>query len=138
MQKVRNASALRPGQGRRVLIVEDEALLAFETAQVLQDAGFQVVGPATNASAAIRLARDAVIDGAVLDIDLGAAHESSGEGAAEILQSRGIPFIFVTARPRSAVAAQLRSFSLLQKPCAPDALVRVLAGNMVPAPTPAC
>ena len=57
--------------GRRILIVEDEALLALDLAMSFEDAGAEVVGPAGNLQAGLRaVEREGPIDAAVLDVDL--------------------------------------------------------------------
>lgn len=79
--------------GKRILIVEDEALVALFAEEVLLDAGFEVVGPHDRLEAAVKAATREYIHGATLDINL------AGElvwPAAEALHLRGIPFLFVT------------------------------------------
>jgi DNA-binding response OmpR family regulator len=79
--------------GKRILIVEDEALIALTMECEFQDAGAEIVGPAHDLATAIDLA-GSEIDAAVLDINL------SGDKvfpAARMLQSRGIPFVFASA-----------------------------------------
>src|SRR5262245_56811970 len=57
--------------GKRVLLVEDQALLAMELQFALEDEGAEVLGPALSLSAAVRMVNEAKeIDAAVLDVDL--------------------------------------------------------------------
>lgn len=80
-------------KGKRILVVEDEALVAAMVADMLEDLGVEVVGPAGNLDAALDFARTAAIDAAVLDVDL------RGERivpVAEVLEDRGIKFVFAT------------------------------------------
>ena len=78
-----------PLRGLRVLIVEDEALIASLLEDFLLDLGCDVVGPAMHMTEAVELAREAAIDGATLDVNI------VGEKVypvADILTERGIPF----------------------------------------------
>ena len=80
-------------RGLRVLIVEDEALIASFIEDFLIDLGCDVVGPAMRMKEAVDLAREAAIDGATLDVNI------VGEKiypVADILTERGIPFVFMT------------------------------------------
>lgn len=77
----------------RVLIVEDEMLIAMMLQDMVSDAGLEVEGVANSLNAGIDLASKADIDLAILDVNL------NGEEVypvAEILKQRGIPFIFST------------------------------------------
>ncbi|HZV21496.1 MAG TPA: response regulator, partial [Hyphomicrobiales bacterium] len=79
----------------RVLIVEDDALLAFDLKGHLERAGFAVIGPATSASKALALIAEQGCDAAVLDVHLGRG--ASSEAVAQELRSAGVPFVTVTA-----------------------------------------
>lgn len=83
-------------EGKRVLVVEDEMLLALDLETGLRDAGCVVLGPVGNLRSALRLVeREAdAIDAAILDVNL------SGERVfpvAERLRDAGVPFLFATA-----------------------------------------
>ena len=74
----------------RILVVEDELLTAMELDDTLRSAGYQVLGPAANVSAALELLRDERPDAAVLDVNL------AGEWVtpvAEVLRAMSVPFI---------------------------------------------
>jgi two-component sensor histidine kinase/CheY-like chemotaxis protein len=78
---------------KRLLVCEDEALVALDIADAFEAAGYEIVGPAGRMGEALKLARESEIDGAVLDVNL------NGEmifPVAEVLRSRGIPFVFST------------------------------------------
>ena len=82
-------------KGRRFLVVEDEAVLAIMVEDMLTDLGCVVVGVAGTLATGMALASsaDVVLDGAVLDVNLG------GEPVfpiAEALTARGVPFVFAT------------------------------------------
>ncbi|NMN57532.1 CheY-like chemotaxis protein [Xanthobacter sp. SG618] len=77
--------------GRRVLVVEDEYLVALGLDDNLRSLGYTVVGPVASLAAAVTAASSEQIDAAILDVNL------AGEPvypAAAILAERGIPFIF--------------------------------------------
>lgn len=79
--------------GKRVLLVEDEFLIAELTAGVLEDLSMEVVGPAYRLADGLRLAEKESLDLAVLDVNLG---EGRSDPIAQVLQARKIPFVFVT------------------------------------------
>lgn len=85
--------APQPGQGRRVLIVEDDALISMEMEAALEAGGYEVIGRATSVAEALETIQSVEIDVAVLDVDLG------GEMSfpiADILMEKGIPYAFAT------------------------------------------
>ena len=97
----------------RVLIVEDEALVAMLLEDMLEDMGCKLVGSASTVAQAQEAARSAEIDVAILDMNLG------GEPVlpvAEILAGRGKPFIFATGYGESGVPEAWRDRPTLQKP----------------------
>ncbi len=94
-QATAQAEAAREGvpAGLRVLVVEDNALVAMQMVEALTHLGCVVVGPAATIDRALALAAAEPLDAAVLDIDL------QGQPvfpAAEALAERGVPFLFAT------------------------------------------
>ena len=77
----------------RVLIVEDEAVIAMLVEDMVSDFGSEVVGPIAKITEALRLARDAELDAAILDINVGGAVIFP---VADALRTQGIPFVFAT------------------------------------------
>jgi DNA-binding response OmpR family regulator len=99
--------------GLRVLVAEDEMLIAMELESMLQRLGCKVVGPANSVRLAFRLARTEALDAAVLDVDL------QGEKifpVAQALQARDIPFVFATGYHTSILPEEWRSEHSLGKP----------------------
>jgi CheY-like chemotaxis protein len=96
----------------RVLVVEDDVLLARCIADLLEDAGAIVIGPATSVGSALRLLADESIDMASLDIDLG--HETSIAIADRLDRSR-IPFIYLSGRCMHGLPAPHRSRPFVSK-----------------------
>ena len=80
----------------RVLIVEDDFLIAMQTEVALTAAGFEVVGPATTAEEAVALARDAQPMLAVMDIRLASSRDGI-DAARQLYQDLAIRCIFATA-----------------------------------------
>lgn len=78
---------------KRVLLVEDEALVAMATQLMLEDFGVIVLGPATTIDEAIDVIETEEIDLAVLDINL---KGTPSYPIADELTSKSIPFLFVT------------------------------------------
>jgi PAS domain S-box-containing protein len=112
--------------GSRVLVVEDEALLAMELAEHLVRAGASVVGPASTLAAGIALARTEEFDCAVLDLNLGGA---SAEPLVQVLTALKLPFVVVTGYEASEVEAPV----LLRKPVQHEALLAALSDQLAEA-----
>ncbi|MGZ5822851.1 MAG: response regulator [Hyphomicrobium sp.] len=87
-------------RGRRVLVVEDEVLVALDYCQNLQDAGAEVVGPFLTVDDALNCMGKGRIDVAVLDYELA---DRNSDDLQNMLESREIPFVVVTAYPRVLV-----------------------------------
>ncbi len=112
-------------RGLRVLIVEDEAMLASLLEDYLTDLGCEVVGPALHMKDAIALAREAAIDGATLDVNI------VGEKVypvADILTERGIPFVFLTGYGAAGLRESDMGRPVLQKPHFLERLVDIMEG----------
>ena len=111
---------LRGLAGRRVLLVEDEVLLALETSATLAALGCEVVGPAGTVAQALRLAKaaGARLDAAVLDANLGGEDVAP---VAELLRMRGVKLVIVTGY--AGLARQWANGApVLEKPLARGAL----------------
>ncbi len=99
--------------GRRVLLVEDEALVALMIQDCLTECGHSVIGPISRASDALQAAKESDYDAAILDIDLG---DGMAYPVADILSARGVPFVFVTGYEADAVDDRFGNVPVLQKP----------------------
>lgn len=111
-------------EGLRVLVVEDNLLLAEVTKLLLEESGCHVVGPAGWLQRGLELAKHEPLDGALLDINL---HGEMSFPIAEVLSARGVPFVFVTGyEDRSVVPLAYRSAPRLDKPVADERLMDVM------------
>lgn len=79
--------------GLRVLIVEDEPIVAMCLEDILCDLGCVTVGPAARLSEGLELAEQGGLDAAILDINLGSERSTP---IAELLRTRGVPFAFAS------------------------------------------
>jgi CheY-like chemotaxis protein len=82
--------------GRRVLIVEDEQIVAADMAAKLARIGYEVVGTASSGEEALGLAHDSRPDVVLMDVQLQGAMDGI-EAAKRIQRNTGVPIIFVTA-----------------------------------------
>lgn len=109
---------------KRVLIVEDEVLIAMNLEDMLNELGHEVVGQATRIDKAMELARESDIDFAVLDINLVGKQSFP---VADILRERGIPFAFASGNGPEGLIDRYRDVPALQKPYAQEDLERTIA-----------
>jgi DNA-binding response OmpR family regulator len=117
----------------RVLVVEDSLLVAEVIVELLQENGWDVVGPAGRVQHALVLVRTEPLDGALLDINL--AGEFCFPIAAALVQ-RGVPFIFVTGYSDAAVVPQeYRAVPRVGKPFRYGELMSVAAQHFGGAPS---
>lgn len=108
---------------RRLLIVEDEPLVAFDNEHHLEKAGYEIAATVDSGEAAIALIGRELVDAIVLDVKLSGA--SSGIDVARVAAGRGIAVLFVSgACPPEA--AQL-AHAALAKPYTPEQLTGALA-----------
>jgi DNA-binding response OmpR family regulator len=103
-------------RGRAVLIVEDDFYLADDTREVIEEAGATVVGPVNTAEEALSLLDRERADCAVVDVNLGSGPSFV---LASVLQTRGIPFVFLTGYDPDVIPAGFRGIPCLQKPIDP-------------------
>ena len=108
---------------RRILLVEDEVIVALGIEDMLSDLGCTVVGPAYSVEAGREIAANEQVDAAVIDINLGGA---VSEPIATILAERGIPFCFSTGYGSAVVPDEFRDRPVLQKPYTKAQLAAVL------------
>jgi CheY-like chemotaxis protein len=110
--------------GRRVLVLEDEPLIAMLLVDMLETAGCEVVGPAHDAEQALKLVAEKSIDLAVLDVNLGSGTTSAP--VADFLKKLGIPFIFATGYGEKGLRSTDREQLRIDKPYCARALLETL------------
>ena len=111
-------------QGCRILIVEDEYLLAMELHSSLESAGATVVGPVSSVDDALSVLEQAnELDAAVLDVNLRGQQVFA---VADALHDRGVPFIFTTGYGRSAFPERYAQVPRCEKPFETEALAHAL------------
>ena len=109
----------------RILIVEDDRLLAAGLAMMVESAGHEVVGHAVTVRAAMDLARSQTPDLTLMDIDLGLG--GSGIAAARGMKKHhGLVSLFVTEHPERARQAADAALGVLAKPYDHDTVLRTL------------
>ncbi len=109
----------------RILVVEDEPLIALELVEVLTAAGHTVIGPATDVAEALKLLIDRGCDAAVLDVNLG---RETAAPIAEAMRSRALPFVIVSGYSKQQQPAAFLGAPFLPKPIDTAALMSVLRG----------
>ena len=104
----------------RILIVEDEAIVALEIAEILKEGGFCAVGPACSVAQALELLKANGCDAAVLDINLG---KETSEAVAMALTQLNTPFVTVSGYSKAQKPAAFADAPALTKPVRPDRLI---------------
>jgi DNA-binding NtrC family response regulator len=108
--------------GRRILVVEDEPIVAWDLAETLASYGGEVVGPAHDLPQAEKLSQEP-LDGAVLDVNLG---DQKVFPVADALAERRVPFCFVTGYGVAGLRPGDLDRPVLQKPVDPELIVRAV------------
>ena len=103
-----------PLTGRRVLIVEDESLVAMLLETILEDMGCTPIGPASNIDDGLAMVADSEhLDAALLDVNVAGRQVFP---VAEALKARGVPFVFSTGYGEGGLPDEWRGQSTIQKP----------------------
>jgi DNA-binding NtrC family response regulator len=110
--------------GRKILIVEDEAPIALNLATAVQQAGGIVIGPVASVAAAHAAMADNRLDGALLDIRL---RNETSFPLADVLAVLGIPFVFVSGLSSALMPYTHRERPLFDKPYQPGEVIGALA-----------
>ena len=103
--------------GRRVLIVEDEAMISALIEIILSDAGCSIVGPVATLERALEIIERESFDAALLDVHVN-GHEIYA--VADVLSARGIPFVLVSGFARKQLPSRYRHCPYVAKPFTPD------------------
>jgi two-component system, response regulator PdtaR len=117
----------------RILIVEDDHLVAIASEAALLDAGFDVTGIAATADEAVAMARSSRPDLVIMDVRLGGRRDGI-DAAREIYSEVGVRCIFATAHHDAhtrTLAQGTDPLAWLPKPYQPDALVRAVQTALI-------
>ena len=132
IDKVLNEAGLESGilhllsaiRGRRILVVDDEILVASELADDIEELGGKVIGRAYSLSDALRISRNTDFDAAILDIDLNGKEVFP---VSDLLLKRGIPFVFHTGTVKGPSVMKLYDgVPVVSKPTLTIDLLRAL------------
>lgn len=115
-------------RGKRILVLEDDFLVAMLIEEALLDEGCEIVGPIDNVPGALALAETAFLGGAVLDVNIAGVIAFP---VAEALENRGIPFIFVSGY--GSLAVYQKDWTVCSKPFRAAELVSLLTQQLGPA-----
>jgi CheY-like chemotaxis protein len=113
--------------GKRILIVEDEIIVALDIAEEITADGAEAIWPVTTQNAALDMIANTEMDGVILDLNL------RGEIAfpvADVLADRHIPFVFATALDARYIPARHANVCRVQKPVRPEVIRRALEATM--------
>jgi DNA-binding response OmpR family regulator len=109
--------------GRRILVLEDEWLIANTLAEQLIALGCEVVGPASTVASALQLIADGRLDAALLDVALG---KDMSFPVATALRRLGVPFAFLTGYVDVDLPVDFRDELIISKPVGDLALESAL------------
>jgi len=113
--------------GLRVLVVEDELLVAMMLEEFLRGQGCVIVGPVPRVEPALKAAREEPIDAALLDVNL------AGERVypvAKALAERNVPFVFMTGYGRGMLPLEYADRPAVAKPCQLTQLIGALSAAL--------
>lgn len=113
-------SAGEPFSGRRILVVEDEPLIALDIQETLERGGAIVIGPTARVVDALTLVEQSRPEAAVLDVCL--EDDATTFPVAAWLAEQRIPFIFQTSDP-GAIEPAYRNVPMVRKPFQPEQLI---------------
>ena len=119
-----NGPAASPDERPRVLVAEDDFLIAMDLESLLAEEGWQVVGPVATVAAALRSIEEGPLDAALLDINLG------GERVAPVakgLRDRSVPFVLVSGYTQAqSLEEELAGAPRVNKPFEAREIVRAV------------
>jgi PAS domain S-box-containing protein len=123
LQNGQNLVQLPTGGMKRVLLVEDDAIIGMMMRELLTEHGLFVVGPCCSVREALAATGDD-LDCAILDVHLGAEYVYP---VASALQTLNVPFAFVSGYGRESIDSKFQDVYILQKPVTREGLERYLA-----------
>jgi CheY-like chemotaxis protein len=113
--------------GGSVFLVEDEVMIRMMVADMLEELGYSVAAEAGEINEAVRLAGSTEFDIAILDVNVNGKVISP---VANVIQTRGRPFIFATGYGAQGLPEEYRDRPTLQKPFQMETLAQVIASTL--------
>ncbi|MGK7654433.1 response regulator [Roseovarius sp. B08] len=108
----------------KVIIVEDDVIIAFGYVHALENQGYEILGTAGSNAQALNLLHECNPDVALLDVNL---NGEESEPVASALAKEGVPFLVLTATPSASISgSNLRSAPMLAKPVSDASLLQAL------------
>nr|CAD6437882.1 response regulator [Rhizobium sp. Q54] len=117
--------------GSRVLLVEDEGLIAMHMTDLLEEIGCSVVGPAATVEEALSLLNGADVDAALLDVNLGDG--ATSYPVADALAAKAIPFAFLTGYGAVGLDQAYKDQPVLAKPVEEGPLIEAVSALILQA-----
>lgn len=106
---------------KRILIVEDDPFIALDLQCVLEDAGYEVIGPVADVKAGLAAIEDSAPSAGLLDYNLGTEKSTP---LADALSAKDIPFAVLSGQAVAAIRADIGSKTdIITKPVAPEVIV---------------
>jgi CheY-like chemotaxis protein len=105
--------------GRRILVVEDSPVVAEACDDMLRDMGCVVIGPATNMAAALQLATEEQLDGAIVDLNI---RGGKAFPVLRILHERRVPFLIASGYADWTMPEEWQECPRMAKPYSPSLL----------------
>lgn len=111
-------------EGRTILVVEDESLVAMLLETILEDMGCTTLGPVSTVDEALKVVSDdQPFDGALLDVNVAGKEVFP---VAQALKDKGVPFVFSTGYGEGGLPEEWRGHPTIQKPFTEDAVQQAL------------
>jgi len=114
---------------RKVLIIEDNYVVAAHLAAALEDDGFTVMGPVDTAKRAVCRIDDEALDGALLDVRL---REGNAVDVASALRAHRVPFVIVSGYSRDMLPTELKDAPYVGKPMGESELIQTVRDAFKP------
>ncbi len=109
---------------KRILLVEDNLLIAMDVEELIAEQGCTPIGPVSNVADGLEAVRQTELDGAVLDVNLG---DERVWPIAELLEEHGVPFVIATGYSAAEIPDRFNTRPRLEKPISPGGLAAALA-----------
>ena len=117
----------KPSRSKRVLIVDDEPIIAMDLESSLVDAGYEIAGVTGRIATALLLVESEIIDVAILDANLGGEDSTP---VAVALSARGVPFLVCSGYDAHQLPPALRGAPFLRKLANSNEIIETVNGML--------